>query len=80
MAELTAKERQWVKKLQKVLDECPSSLKNRGDSYTIGDADITIFDKHIYTDRGNDVGVDVDDSDAELAKIIMPFGVASTCG
>ena len=77
---LTKKERDWVDRVQKSLDACPESLKKRADSYTIGDPDITIFDKNKYEDSGKDVCFDVVRCDAELAILVFPFGVASTAG
>jgi len=78
--QLTKKEQAWVDRVQKALNSCPESLKKRADSYTIGDPDITIFDKNKYEDSGKDVCVDVDRCDAELARLEFPFGVASTSG
>lgn len=77
---LNQKELAWINRVQKALDACPKSLKDRADAYTIGDPDITIFDKNLYVDTGCDVGMDVTSSDAELGQLVFPFGVASTCG
>jgi hypothetical protein len=77
---LNKKEQLWVDRVQKALDACPESLKNRADSFTVGDPDITIFDKNKYEDSGKDVGNDVERCDAELAVLVFPFGVASTAG
>jgi len=77
---LNKAEQKWIDRVQKALDACPKSLSDRADSFTIGDPDITIFDKNKFIDNGKDVCVDVDDSDSELACLIFPFGVASTAG
>jgi hypothetical protein len=77
---LNKKEQAWIDRVQKALDACPESLKNRADSFTIGDPDITIFDKNKYEDSGKDIGVDVERCDAELGQLIFPFGVASVAG
>jgi len=77
---LNKKEQLWLDSVQKALNACPVSLKARADSYTIGDADITIFDNDKYIDKGKDVCVDVDESGAKLATLVFPFGVWSTSG
>ncbi|MDX8000805.1 hypothetical protein FE394_16830 [Xenorhabdus sp. Reich] len=41
MSKLTAAEKKWLDKLQKVLNECPS---DRLGFYTIGDSYVTVFD------------------------------------
>ena len=41
MSELSKKEKAWIKKVQKALNECPSE---RIGFYTIGDNDIYAFD------------------------------------
>lgn len=45
MATLTKQEKAWVKKLNKLLAECPS---NRIAFATIGDCDVTLFDVTRY--------------------------------
>jgi nucleoside-triphosphatase THEP1 len=42
---LEKSELKWLKKLQKVLNECPTS---RLGAYTIGDANLSIYDKEVY--------------------------------
>ncbi len=44
---LTKREKQWVKRVQKALDSCPS---NRIGFYTIGDCDVSLFDVTRYGD------------------------------
>lgn len=41
---LTATERKWLAKLESVMKECPS---NRLHCYTIGDNDLTFYDKNV---------------------------------
>lgn len=80
MKQLNKKEQAWIVRVQKALDACPDSLKKRADSFTIGDPDITIYDKNVFVDNGNDVCVDVDSSNSYLCELTFPFGVASTAG
>lgn len=80
MSELTDKELKWLKKLQKTLDTCPQSLRDRASSYTIGDPVITIFDEYKYIDTGKDVCIDVRASDCAMFSLSMPFDVWSTAG
>lgn len=82
---LTEDERKWIKKLQKVLNECPS---RRMSSYTTGDNDITIYD--IAADASelsdnaardsNDWCNVVEATGTRLAVIKFPFAVQSTAG
>lgn len=83
MARLTKDEKKWLADLQEVLDRCPSK---RLGFYTIGDSDVTIFDKDL-TDKyehehgdGRDFCQTVDRAGARLGEIIFPSGVASTAG
>lgn len=79
MNELTADEKKWLKKLQRVLDECPSK---RLGFYTIGDPDVFVFDKdkeHLMTQE-RDFCLMVADNDAELFRLRFPSGVYSTAG
>ena len=45
MSKLTAKEKKWFKKVQAVLDDCPS---DRIAFYSIGDANIVAYDHTKY--------------------------------
>ncbi len=80
---LTTAEKAWIQKLQSVLDECPS---HRMEAYTVGDADITIFDKnpgiedYLRDHRSSEVCTAVSAVGAELAHIKFPFCVQSTAG
>lgn len=41
MADLTREELAWLKRLQKVMDDCPSS---RIGFYTVGDSEVNLYD------------------------------------
>lgn len=82
---LTPEEKKWLKKLQKVLNECPSS---RMESYTIGDNYIAIYDisandseeaENLARDN-NDWCHVIDATETELAVIKSPFAILSTAG
>ena len=77
---LTKKEQAWVGRVQKSLDACPDSLKERAASFTIGDPEIVIIDETKLADIGDDVCVAVRKSNAELARLDFPFQVWSTAG
>ena len=47
MSKLTSKEKQWVKKVQAALNECPS---DRIAFYTIGDRNIKAYNQDKYAD------------------------------
>lgn len=82
---LTPEEKKWLKKLQNVLNECPS---NRMGSYTIGDNNITIYDISANdSEEAENLARDNNDwcdvvaaTDTELAIINFPFAVLSTAG
>lgn len=81
---LTKAERDWLAKLQSLLDECPS---DRLGAYTIGDADIEIYDTRYESqinerlESGNvDFCSAVSDTGAGLISVKMPFCVHSTAG
>ncbi len=81
---LTDAESSWIKKLKRVLAECPS---DRIASYTIGDSDITLYDNSFQSeinallDSGRtDHSAAVDALDCELAHIPFPFPVHSVAG
>ncbi len=77
---LTKKEQQWVKRLQKTLDSCPESLRDKAQCYTIGDPSITICNKNMYIATGTEVCIGVDNCGAELATVRFPFQVWATAG
>ena len=81
MDKLTKEEAAWLKKLQKVLSACPST---RLGFYTIGDAQITVFD----LDKQEEIDVidagffcqQVEEADARLGVIDFPSHVIATTG
>lgn len=83
MKPLTVAEKKWVAKLEAVLAECPSE---RFTSYTIGDAEVTIYDKSFepevseLCEGGADVCQAVGKVGCELATVKFPFLVQSTAG
>lgn len=81
---LTKAENDWIKKLQAVLDECPSS---RLGAYTIGDPDISVYDRRFESQinellDGNtrDFTSAVSDLGAGLGSLKFPFPVHATAG
>ncbi|CAI1744431.1 hypothetical protein [Serratia entomophila] len=85
MAKLTKAEKKWLDELQEVLNRCPT---DRLGFYTVGDPDITVYDRS-KEDSINTI-LDTSDSDwdscvikakANLdASIIFPAAVHSTAG
>lgn len=75
----TNEERAWVKKLQKVLDACPSS---RLGFYTTGDATVTVYDntEEANFDQEMDFPAAVMIADADLGWITFPTNVVATVG
>lgn len=78
---MTPDEKKWVKRLQKVLNECPSK---RLGFYTIGDPEVTIYDRDLaehaeLEDREDFCGL-VARMDAELGRVTFPAQVHSTAG
>ena len=87
--ELTVKEQKWLDRLEKVLDAAPRSLGKKVRSYTIGDDNITLYDKRKYEEfvgkyerRGiySDVGPTVEASDSQIRSFDFPFCIESTAG
>ena len=64
MSELTAAERKWIKKLQKVIDECPSE---RLGFYTIGDNNICMYDAEKYDE------LDLGNIDDDLVFVVRAY-------
>lgn len=84
MAILTKEEKAWFRKLQKVLDECPT---DRISAYTVGDNDLTFYDNtkddeineaHNYTE--SEFGNIVESMGAELIFVRFPCAVHSVSG
>jgi hypothetical protein len=84
IAELTKEEAAWVRKLQKVLNQCPST---RIGFYTVGDPSVSLYDT-AFNQQIDDLqnahpiefGQAVADLDADLGNVIFPNNVCSTCG
>ena len=76
---LTPQEKRWVKRLQKVLNECPTS---RIGFYTTGDCCLFLYDIGAVEDEGalRDFCLIVSDADAELGDVVFPNLVHSTAG
>lgn len=81
---LTEAEIKWIKKLKKVLAECPS---DRLCSYTIGDSNIYLYDKSFDSEICNmqeggltDHCTAVERLGCDLGMINFPFPVLSTAG
>lgn len=85
MATLTKTEKAWIKKLQAVIDECPSK---RLAAYTVGDADIKLYDGSKQAqilaiqdaNHNMDFGNAVEDADAALIHVLFPFQIHSVAG
>lgn len=88
---LTAEEKKWLKQFQSLMNRCPS---RRLGAFTIGDPDLTIYDKEVFDDyrfnlescAKNQHSADRDDVEIHhelgtvLAHITMPFPVDGVCG
>lgn len=81
---MTRDEKVWLKKLQEVLEQCPSS---RLGFYTTGDRTVSVYDKtrqhdiDALMDRRNfDFGPAVEKVGADLGAIRFPSSVHSTAG
>ncbi|HFQ4886654.1 hypothetical protein [Vibrio parahaemolyticus] len=86
MPKLTVAEKKWLKKVQAVLDECPS---NRIAFYTIGDRDIQAYNAEKYDEISDyqsrkwntDFCSAVDACDAKFeGKLVFKNPVESTSG
>lgn len=82
---MTPAEKAWVAKLQAVIAECPSK---RLAAYTVGDADITLYDGSKQDQilaiqdakPSMEFGNCVEDADAALAHVAFPFQIHSVAG
>lgn len=81
MTKLTKAEAAWIKRVQAVLDECPS---DRIGAFTIGDPVVTLYnrdkDEQINAHIETDFGRAVEREKAELGVLRFPFPIHSTCG
>lgn len=82
--ELTDDEAKWIKKLNRVLSQCPSE---RLGFYTVGDASIEIYDLNMQGEidalmdrKGRDLGPAAEEVDAKLSRLKFPSNVHSTAG
>lgn len=84
MNDLTDDEAKWVKKLNRILAQCPS---DRLGFYTVGDPRVEIYDRSfdrqiddIMMNSNKDFGPTVDEVGARLGSLKFPANVASTSG
>jgi hypothetical protein len=77
---LNDEERAWVKRVQKLLNSCPS---DRLGFFTIGDRSVEIYDKSYDEEieaHGRDFCQGVRAVGAHLAELTFPSNVHSTAG
>lgn len=78
--ELSKVEKAWLRKMQKVLDECPTTLG----FYTIGDPYLQVYDlgkeEEINSTQERDFCTAVEQVGAELGMLRFPTNVHSTAG
>ena len=76
---LTPEETKWIKKLQKVMNECPS---DRLGFYTTGDTTVSVYDSsdEASFDESVDFPMAVDKADAYLGSVDFPANVIATVG
>ena len=75
---LTKEEKQWVRKVQSLLNKTPS----RFGFYTVGDPRLGIFDtenEHLF-DQEKDLVHELDKYDAYLVDLEFPVNVQGVCG
>lgn len=75
---LTPEEKAWLRKVQKLLDNCPS----RFGFYTIGDPQLQVFDRsneHLY-DQNVDMVCEVSKYDDYLCRLKFHSPVHGVCG
>lgn len=87
---LTAKEQAWLIRFEKTMAAAPKSLDKKISSYTIGDSNITLYDKvkfETYIDNNPLGHTDTTDhcnlvrySESEISDMAFPFTVESTSG
>lgn len=80
---MTKEERSWLRKMQKLLDKCPSHFEFN----TVGDCNLTVFDnrKRDEIDAIHDAGGcefcgAIDAAGAYIGDLIFPNNVHSTTG
>lgn len=84
MTKLTKAEADWLKKLQKILNDCPS---DRLGFYTIGDPNVEVYDKtyekeidDLMSSKNKDFCQAVSYFEADLGRLDFPSHVHSTAG
>lgn len=82
MSNLTAEEIKWMRKLKKLLKDCPSK---RFGFYTTGDKDITVYDKNefneLYPDVDNiDIAPVIESAGLVFDYLCFPSNVEGLCG
>lgn len=79
MSELTKQERQWIRKIQKLLNEPPSSDIG---FFTIGDKSVSLYrmPEGDFEDTDKDFCVMVDESGVGLGELVFPNPVHATAG
>ena len=87
---LNKKETAWLVRLRKTLAAAPISLDGKLSSYTVGDRDITLYDKVKFTEYYKDNPIPlhdiryhctlVEDSESELQDLVFTFSIESTAG
>ena len=82
---LNTKEKKWLERLEKVLMSCPTE---RLECYTIGDSDLTFYDKNVLLahEANNDNKEDQDispaceDCGAHLGVVLSNFWIVGAAG
>ena len=83
---LTKKELAWLKRLEKTVNAAPKGIGKKLAAYTIGDNDVCVFHEETYQNQEDldytkrDVCNVVERSNAEVIRLVFPFGVWSTSG
>ena len=86
---LNKKEQAWLERFQKTMAAAPPSISKKLRCYTVGDSELTLFDKQKferYEEEINDrldhreFGQQVTDSGSEITTITFPINVEGTSG
>jgi len=87
---LTKKEEAWIERFKNTMASAPETLGSKMSSYTIGDNEITLYDKEVFDNyfeenpehswSSLDHCALVEESSSELMYIRFPFSVESTAG
>lgn len=77
---MTKEERSWLRKMQNLLDKCPSHFSFN----TVGDCNLTVFDNRkldeidAFYNAGSEFCGAIDAADAFIEDLIFPNNVHST--